>query len=171
MKKNREPESALDAAARKLSYGSCSAEDLKSALRRKDYPDEEIDEAVRQLKAYGYLDDARFAADYFHFAFERGRSRKRAEAELLEKHVSRGDIDKGYEQYVERAGEPDETARARREAGKVLREAGVTKSAVPEKIRGRVARRLAAKGYAAAVIYDILEELEGPDDPEGGPAG
>ena len=57
--------------------------------------------------------------------------------------------------------EDSETERARRETERVLRLAGIDGGdPVPEKVRGRVARRLQAKGYSSAIFYSIIGELK-----------
>lgn len=69
-------------------------------------------------------------------------------------------IENAYEDYCLEEGEPDERQRAREEADKVLRAAGLEPGTpVPEKIVARAARRLSSKGYSSDVIYSVIGDL------------
>ena len=88
------------------------------------------------------------------------RSRTVAETEsyLLKKGFSEEETKVLIEDYEP---EDSETERARRETERVLRLAGIDGGdPVPEKVRGRVARRLQAKGYSSDIIYSIIGELK-----------
>ena len=77
--------------------------------------------------------------------------------ELREKGVDQADIDIAFEEYDL---EVDEVGRAREEAAKVLRMAGIEDGQpVPEKIVGRIARKLQSKGYSSDTIYSIIGDM------------
>lgn len=76
---------------------------------------------------------------------------------LREKGVDQADIDIAFEEYDL---EVDEVGRAREEAAKVLRMAGIEDGQpVPEKIIGRIARKLQSKGYSSDTIYSIIGDM------------
>lgn len=149
-----------DAAARKLSYRSMSVAELRDFLLKKGYEAAEVEEVLRRFREDGYLDDQRFCREYFRYAFQKNKAKSRVFAELLQKGISEEDMQFAYEDYLEEEGDVDESARARAEAAKVLRAAGIPEGEpVPEKVCGRIARRLSGYGYASHVIYEILGEL------------
>ena len=153
--------SATDAAARKLSTRSMATAELRDHLLKKGYPAREVEEVIRAFQEDGYLDDQRFCREYFGYAFRKNKGKRRVFAELRQKGLSEDDIQFAYEDYLEEEGDSvDEMARARAEAQKILRVAGVEEDQpVPEKIQGRIARKLSGYGYSSHVIYEILGEL------------
>ena len=164
-KKKREKPDVNDCAAKKLAQKSMSRKELRDYLRKREYTDEEIERALDMLAEFGYLDDAVFAGEFLIYDLGRGRSRKKAFYDLKRKGVSQEDIDKGYERYVEENGEPDEHASALSEAKKVLAAAELDPSErIPEKIKGRIARRLFTRGFSQSLIYEVLGELNGGGD-------
>ena len=149
-----------EAAVRKLADRMMTVAEMKSFLSGKGYEDEEIRQTILQLREDGYLDDRKYCAEYFVVAFRRNKGKYRVFAELRRKGVDEEIIAAAYEDYAEE--QPvDETSMAREEAEKVLRLAELTpEDPVPDKIRGRIARRLSSLGYGSGIIYAILEELK-----------
>ena len=149
-----------EAAVRKLADRMMTAAEMKSFLSGKGYETEEIRQTVRQLQEDGYLDDRNYCAEYFVAAVRRNKGKYRVFAELRRKGVDEEIIAAAYEDYAEE--QPvDETSMAREEAEKVLRLADLTpEDPVPDKIRGRIARRLSSLGYGSGIIYAILEDLK-----------
>lgn len=149
-----------EAAVRKLADRMMTVAEMKSFLSGKGYEDEEIRQTILQLREDGYLDDRKYCAEYFVVAFRRNKGKYRVFAELRRKGVDEEIIAAAYEDYAEE--QPvDETSMAREEAEKVLRLADLTpEDPVPDKIRGRIARRLSSLGYGSGIIYAILEELK-----------
>ncbi|OLR56843.1 hypothetical protein BHK98_12675 [Hornefia porci] len=149
-----------EAAVRKLADRMMTAAEMKSFLSGKGYEDEEIRQTILQLREDGYLDDRKYCAEYFVVAFRRNKGKYRVFAELRRKGVDEEIIAAAYEDYADE--QPvDETSMAREEAEKVLRLAELTpEDPVPDKIRGRIARRLNSLGYGSGIIYAILEELK-----------
>ncbi len=152
--------SLSDAALRHLSTRSRTVRELKQCLGRKGFAQEDVDDLVERFQEYGYLDDSRYCREYFRYAFARGKGKRRVFAELREKGVDASLIEAAYEEHCREEGEPDERQRAKEEAEKVLRAAGVTEGTqIPEKILARAARRLASKGYSSDVIYAVIGDL------------
>ncbi len=149
-----------EAAVRKLADRMMTAAEMKSFLSGKGYETEEIRQTVRQLQEDGYLDDRNYCAEYFVAAFRRNKGKYRVFAELRRKGVDEEIIAAAYEDYAEE--QPvNEKSMARAEAEKVLRLADLTpEDPVPDKIRGRIARRLSSLGYGSGIIYAILGDLK-----------
>ena len=152
-----------ECAVKKLSHKAISAKELEDYLKKRGYETSEIDEVIGTLKDFGYLNDAVFAREFLIYDLERGRSVKKAFMDLRQKGVSQEDIEKGYDEYLDEYGEPDEHESAYREALKVLRAADLEPGDIPDdvrqKIEGRIARRLFTRGYSQSLIYDILREI------------
>jgi regulatory protein len=151
----------MECADRKLSRKSMTAWELSRFLTEKDYPKDEIKELVEKYKALGYLDDRRFCMEYFDRAFARNKSIRRAYAELEEKGVDRNDIDIAFGDYEEIYHHVDDRKMAEAETVRVLRTAGLDPGEpVPDRIKGRAARKLYSYGYRESMIYDILDEID-----------
>lgn len=156
----KKPVSIEEAALRHLANRSRTAAELRRHLAGKGYDDEAVKELLVRFADYGYVDDARYCREYFRYSLGKGKGKRRIFAELREKGVDALLIERAYEDYCEEEGEPDERQRAKDEAAKVLRSAGVEPGeAVPEKLLARAARRLASKGYSSDVIYSVIGEL------------
>ena len=149
-----------DAALRHLAARSRTVREMERHLDRKGFDREAISGVIEKFLDYGYLNDERYCHEYFRFAFGRGKGKRRIFAELREKGVELSLIERAFDDYCEEEGEPDERARAREEAARVLRMADVPEgSRIPEKVLARVARRLASKGYSGDTIYSVIGEL------------
>ena len=155
---------ARQKALKRLGARDYSAREMTEWLVRGGTDPETAAAVVAELRASGAVDDVRYAQMAFRVCFGKNWSRRRAFRQLAEKGVSGADAEAAFVLYEEEEGRVDETALARREMEKVLRMADLTASdPVPEKIRGRVARRLAGRGFSHAVIYDLLGELRRPE--------
>ena len=158
--KQKKKRSVDEEAVRKLSRKSMSTEELRQFLRSKEYSSEEIEEELKELKKHRYLDDQRFAWEYLQYAFSQNRSRQRAFSELRRKGVSDEDMQNAFMDYEDLEGGLNEKEMARSEAEKVLRMADLEwDDPIPDKIRGRIARRLSARGFSSSLIWDLLDEL------------
>lgn len=140
-----------------LSSRSRSVFEMKKQLTQKGFPEEEIKNLIAEFRGCGYLDDQRYCQEYFHYAFGKGKGKRLVFNELREKGIDQADIDIAFEEYDL---EMDEVSRAREEAAKVLRLAEIEEGQpVPEKIIGRIARKLQSKGYGSDTIYSIIGDM------------
>lgn len=163
-KKDKENRIDIDeCAAKKLSHKLMSVKELRDYLVKREYEKEEIDRVVSQMIDFGYLNDARFAEEFLIYDIGRGRSKKKAFYDLRQKGVSDEDIQKGYDEYLDEYGEPDEHKLAYDEAIKVLHAADMEPHEIPseslDKMQGRIARRLFTRGFSQSLIYEILAEI------------
>ena len=116
---------------------------------------------IRMLLEYHYLDDRRYAMEFFDYACRKRWSRVRTLGELRKRGVGPEVSEPAFLDYLEDHPAFSEREMARQEAENVLRMADLEPGdPVPDRIRGRVARRLAARGYSSGLIYDILSDLE-----------
>ncbi len=150
-----------EAGLRKLADRSLSVCEFKRFLRRKGYEEAEIEQTVMSFISRGYLDDESFSKEYIEYSLSRNRGMRRIFAELREKGVGGDLLSRLYRETREEYGAAeDELQRARTEAERLLRNAGIPDGEdVPDKIKARIARRLERYGHTASVICDILDEI------------
>ncbi len=143
MPRTKTPLTALAHAVKLLAVRERTEANLRAALGRKSYDPDEIDEALRTLKARGYLDDARFAETKAREGLRQGRAL--------------GDLT----QRLARAGVDD--AVAERTVGQVAAQAGYDPKQAAlallakRKLGGpKAARFLASRGFDEALIRELV---------------
>lgn len=148
-----------DVALRHLSSRSRTVHEMREHLGKKGFEKKEIEELIEELSGYGYLDDFKYCLEYFDYAFGKGKGRLRVINEVKQKGVAASTAEAAMEEYTPKQ---DELNRARSEAARVMADAGFEEdSDVSDKILGRTARKLEAKGYRPDIIYKIIGELRG----------
>ena len=95
-----------------LEHTDKSEADLRRKLKETGYPEDIIERAVEYVRGYHYIDDARFALNYvrIHAA---AISRRELSNKLLQKGISREDIDAAFSAFEE---EQADIARRRADA-------------------------------------------------------
>lgn len=149
---------ARDRAIRYLNARMCSCAQMKDYLRRKGHEEEEIGPVIDELKEYNYLDDLKYARAFIQAGYEKGRGIGRIRRELAQKGVS-PEIIAFAEEEIEDV--PDEFEMAL-EIGKSILEPLDTDGLEwkeREALKGRVARRLATRGFSTDVIYRVIGKL------------
>lgn len=161
MEKEKRRRACEEAAARKLAARAMTEYELRQFLRKKQFLPEEMEPVIQMLLEYRYLDDRRYAMEFFDYAFRKRWSRVRTMGELRKRGVGPEISEPAFLDYLDDHPAFSEREMARQEAENVLRMADLEAGdPVPEKIKGRVARRLAARGYSTGLIYDILSEMD-----------
>ena len=149
---------ARDRALRYLNARTCTCHQMKEYLRRKGYEDEEIDPVIEELREYHYLDDLKYASAFIEAGYEKGRGIGRMRRELREKGVDAGTIAFAEENLEDR---PDEYEMAMDLAKNMI--AGTDTEDMDwterEKLKAKVARRLAGRGFSGEIIYRIIGRL------------
>lgn len=155
--------SAFECAAKKLDSRPLTVFEMKQYLKQRDYSPEEIQQAVDSLVDYKYLDDSAYCETFFRYAAGKNWSWRRIRTELAIRGVDTNMAEILWEDFADSAG-VREIELARAEAEKVLRLADLgPEDAVPDRVRARIARRLAARGFSAGIIYDVLGEFPYPE--------
>lgn len=158
---------AYEEGAKYLSRQMRSAYQVLLHLKGCGFSDEEGKGAVSELKKDGYINDEEYAYVYIRNSFRKGRSIGRARFELENLGVDEISIEdaiyrlenQGIEDWGERI-EISEEERAKEVMGKVLELAGYEKKdPIPEKIYGKVVRRLSSCGYSPSLIYKVAGTL------------
>jgi regulatory protein len=148
-------EAACRAGLRALATRGRARRDLRRRLIQKQHPPRAVDAALARLDAQGLLDDRRFAVEYAARHAARGRGAARLVADLLSQGVDRAVAETAVsEALVEEGIDPDRTLRAvatRRASQLAALGAAVRKR--------RLLAYLARRGYRAAEVKDLVEEL------------
>ncbi len=136
-------------------------------LRECEFSVEEAKTAVSELMKDGYINDEEYAYAYIRNSFKKGRSVGRTRFELGKLGVDEISFEDALyrleNQDIDDLGERieiSEEERAKEVMGKVLELAGYgADDKVPEKVYGKVVRRLAACGYSPGLIYKVAGTL------------
>lgn len=152
-----EPDRATASALNLLTHRGRSERELRQRLRQKGYTATAIDEAIRRVADWGYLDDEQFAAAWVEQRSSgKPRSRRALAHELREKGVDREIIETAIEE-----ADIDEVADARRLAADKWRK---ERDQEPTKRRQRTAAFLARRGYGWDVARQVMDELASDDE-------
>lgn len=129
---------------------------FRRKLRAGYYPEECIEEAVRYVKSYRYIDDERYARNYIA-----GHRDKKSRKQLFQELILRGISKEMAEEALEAEGETDEAAlekiAARRCRNSNLREAAEFR---------RQLRYLVSKGFEYDAALSCLRRIRGGQSEE-----
>lgn len=145
---------AKDEAMRYLEYRSHTASEVRSHLKKKEFPEDEIDECMEFLLDCHFIDDEEYCRRFIEYSMEKGRGPQRIRQELNQKGVSGELISIGMDELYD-----SETQRetALRQAEKALGAPG--EEGFTEKELAKAARRLAGQGFSQSIVYDVLGRL------------
>ena len=159
---------AFDRAAGYLSIQPRTEKEIREYLKKKEYSQQEIDEAAEKLQEYRYLDDVTYGISFIRQAAGKGWGRNKIDRSLMEKGVSRSDCEAAWDQLAEDAEGGmeavnlfDEKKRALEIAVKMTRQHLAEGKELDEKFLARVGRRLAGQGYSADTVYFVVNKLRG----------
>lgn len=152
--KGEAKKSAGEAAAEMLARRDYMRDELFQNLLKKGYAEEEVALCIRQLVELGYIDDESLLSSLAKQAALKGRGRRRIEFELRRRGAKEELVKKAVDGISQ-----DETLLTERE--RAMRQAIIVigSSDIDEKLLNRVGRRLAALGYEASVVYDVIAEI------------
>ncbi len=148
--------SATDFSLKKLSYGMKSEAELRRLMKAAGYADGDIEDTVRELKDFGYIDDERYVEEFYRFGRARGWSKRRIMRELFSKGVD-GEISR--EIVEELSSETDEEEEAFLIAKKMLAAHLDSGKPFDEKIKAKIGRRLISSGYNEGICYRVIYRL------------
>ena len=124
---------------------------LTDQLKREDYPDEVIAQALSYVASYHYVDDAAYARRYF----EEGQGVKtlqRMKADLAARGVSSEDIEAALMQLADDGEEPDD----QQALAYWIRKRRYDPENADEKERTRMIRFLMSKGFSYSEIRKAI---------------
>lgn len=146
-----EERSARECALFLLEYAGRTEQEMRQKLAEREYPPDEIEEAVAFLLEYHYLDDEAYARSYISSRSLR-KSSRRIRAELEQKGVARDVIEEGL-----RENPVDEEAQIR---------AFLTKKGYCTETRSdpgqyrRIVAALSRRGYSYDAIRRMMGRME-----------
>lgn len=152
-----EPARAITAALNLLTHRGRSEHELRQRLRQRGFTQDAIDDTIRRVIDWGYLNDEQFASAWVEQrSSSRPRSRRALQHELREKGVDREIIAAAVE-----SANIDELSDARQLAVEKWRK---DRDLPLDKRRQRTAGFLARRGYGWDVAGPILKELSESND-------
>jgi regulatory protein len=133
-----------------LSYRPRSCEEVRRRLRKKDYTEDTIEEAIERLERAGLLDDRAFARYWIENRF---RFNPRGKAFLRQELRQKGVRDRVIEEALD--GYDEQTAAEEAAAAAVRRLRRLDEPTFRRKLIGYLRRR----GFFYGTIRPIVEEL------------
>lgn len=141
-----------------LEYMDRTEKGLRQKLEQDGYPTEVVDEAIRYVKSYGYIDDRRYADNYLRTRSS-GKGRRRLFQELYQKGVPSALVQEAWEELCVE-GEPDERASIREMVEKKVGEQTVFSRREYQRLTNYLARRGFSWGDILAVYQDMGIEMD-----------
>lgn len=144
-------QSPFDRALRYLSYKNRSTKEIYDYLKKKEYTDDQINEAIGKLVEYKFLDDSNFSEIFIRDRQLKGRSKRMISYELKQKGINRDLSDKSLEDAQ------DDLKTAKEYIDKRMSQFNRLD---PDKRKQRIIGRLQSRGYSWDVIKKVLQYLQ-----------
>lgn len=144
-----------DIALKFLEHRERSSWETKKHLETKGFASEEIEETIKYLQDFHYLDDSRYCEAYIPYSLKKGKATYRIKNELRDKGVKDEIIEESISLFITNSSELEN---ALCEAKKIISKA--KEPVVDEKLKGKIGRRLAYLGYGSSTIYDVLGKIK-----------
>ncbi|MCR5202640.1 MAG: recombination regulator RecX [Lachnospiraceae bacterium] len=128
---------------------------VRSKLLDKGFSEEDAEVALSYVRAYGYVDDYKYAVRFINI-YSKKRSNRRIREDLKKRHVPEATVDLAFEEAA-----PDENAALTKDLKKILEKYDVDnlEYADKQKIMAKVYR----KGYSPENIRKVLYSLTNED--------
>lgn len=141
---------------------------VRDYLKRKEFSSEDIDDAIEFLREYDYVNDYRYAQNFFKEEAPKLKGRNRIERDLAAKKIHFDIIKRAldelldesnpeYEELLKEIG--TEKERALKLGQKMLKIQLEDGKEVDKSFLARVGRRLMAYGYKTDQVYYVIGEL------------
>ncbi|MDE6747838.1 MAG: recombination regulator RecX [Lachnospiraceae bacterium] len=124
---------------------------LEDKLKKGEYPEEIIEDAIAYVESYGYVDDEKYVRNFIEYNMSK-KSRMRIENDLMRKGVRRDLIGKIFDELKESGTEIDEIAMIQK---LLLKKNYNSKSATDEE-RRKMYAFLSRRGFGSDVIGRAL---------------
>lgn len=151
-------EKAAERAAAYINIKPRTAFQVRKYLREKGFDSDVIDDVVKQLAEYHYIDDMEYAMMYFRYGFEKGRGLVRIKRELAEKGVATDVIEMAYDELED---VPDQTDAAMQIAKNMISGIELDDMDYEEKrkLQAKIGRRLMSRGFSSDVVYKVINKV------------
>ena len=141
-------------ALRLLEHMDRTEKGLTDRLLRAGFSEELAEDAVSDVKDYGYINDRRYALNYIMYRIH-DKSRQKIFQELSGKGIDRQTIQDAWEE-AEELETPDERALLRQMVGKKYEPGAELDEREMRRLYGYLARR----GFRSGDIFSVLEEMD-----------
>lgn len=135
-----------------LEYRDRTEKEMRRKLQQGDYPPKVIDQTIKYLKDYGYIDDKRYAGRYLSLRLA-GKGHRRLFMELQQKGVDPSLAQEAWEELCQE-DDTDERAAIRRLIEKKVGE----RTRLPRKEHQRLLNYLVRRGFSWEDISAAFEE-------------
>lgn len=140
-----------------ISYRDRSIFEMRSHLEKKDYPLGEIELCLENLIDWGLLDDESFCKKLISHNKDKQRGSIRVRQELREKGIDRELAEICLDQEYSKE---EELEIAMNLAEKII--AGEKDQMLDDRLKAKIARRLASKGFPGNLVYTVLSRVKTP---------
>lgn len=136
-----------------LKFSGRTEAELRRKLKEGWYPEEAIEQAIRFVKRYGYVDDLEYVRNYVET-----NGRRKSRAELCNKLREKG-VDKAYIDQVLEEVNPDEESQIR----KILEKRHYAGLETPKEEKQKHIAHLMRKGFKYEEIRRVMGEFQEMD--------
>lgn len=141
---------AKQAAFRYLSYRPRTVQELKAALTRKGYDNGKTECVIKELEAFGFLNDLEYAKAWVdERKRHKGHGKKRLRQELLKKGIASSIVDEVLIDMNEDEQRQLAISIAERRYSRIKSEPWL-------KIERRLGNYLVRQGYSMSIVYEVL---------------
>ncbi len=157
--------SCMDAALAKLNYSMRTARELRKSLLELDFDPEEVDSVIEELKEYRYLDDERYAIEFYKKCRRKNWSLERIIRGLGEKGIGRDTAEDMLGRFFESdefqdTGLEEDERTVALKVGMDLYDKHIARGKeVNDSFLGRVARRLGSLGYDTGTCWYVIGKI------------
>ena len=153
---------ANEKAASYLARSSRTEKEVRLYLKRKGFDEAEIAPVIDEFKEYGYINDRKYCRLFFRYGMEKGWGKYRIFMELEKKGIPKQISEMEFEDYLYENSLPDdyEYTKALEIAEKILRDSEINCGYLPDRLKGRIMRRLNSYGYERQTIYKAVSDVE-----------
>lgn len=124
---------------------------LREKLRQGLYPEDASEDAIRYVKSFGYLDDARYAENFVR-SRQGSKSRREIQALLLRKGITSDKIEAAFESCCSEDGGGEEEA-----IRKILKKKGFSPEESDEVQTRKIYAYLARKGFRFDTVRQVIQ--------------
>lgn len=160
-KKVKVKKTAESMALNYISYRDRSVLEMRAYLEKKNYSTDEIEVCLENLTEWGLLDDEGFCRKFIRHSKDKERGPIRIRYDLRNKGIDQETIEKCMEEELSRE---EEIEIAFAIGGKILSDEASEREdkniILDEKLKGKIARRLASRGFSGNVVYTVINKLK-----------
>jgi len=150
-KKERIPSTPFNKALKYLSYKNRSTKEIYDYLKKKEYSESDINQAIGKLIEYKFLDDNNFSEMFIRDRQLKGKSKRFISYELKQKGINKDTS----EESLNNANDDLLTA-----SEYIEKRINQFNRLDPEKRKQRIVGRLQSRGYSWDVIKEVIKKFD-----------